>query len=242
MTNAELVQYYTNLLIIQYRSKLKAFGTMEALLESEIIFELISAVSGGYNINTSVGDQLDIIGKYAGISRVITGTVFDRSYFHMIEYTDSPPIVNKEGFAEYGDPAPDAQFRSYIEDNESIYTLNDSEFREIIKLKIIKNSSRYSTQETDDVVFEFFGSDVIFTDRNNMTISYIFPESKKRLVEIAKSQDLIPRQMAVGVTVSFTKNTEEIFGFATYNIDAPQNITGFSEYGETTNGGWIAYE
>lgn len=242
MTNAELIQYYLNLLIIQYRSKEKASATIEALLESEIIFELISSVSGGYNIESAVGDQLDIIGKYVGVSRTITGTVFDRSYFHLIEYSETPPIAGKEGFAEYGDPAPDAQFRSYIEDNQSLYALTDAEYRIIIKLKIVQNSSNYSTKETDDLITDLFGTSVIFTDRQDMTISYIFPENQQRLVQIAQSQNLIPRAMAVGASVSFIEDPGEIFGFANYGEDPSDNIVGFSEYGETAIGGWLTYE
>ena len=44
MTNAELVQYYVDLLIIQYRGQEKAPQHMAAFLENNNIYELIREV------------------------------------------------------------------------------------------------------------------------------------------------------------------------------------------------------
>lgn len=69
MTDEELVQAYVDLLIIQYRNLPKARAHVGALVDMVIMNQLPFAVQDAYNIDTAVGEQLDILGKYAGVSR-----------------------------------------------------------------------------------------------------------------------------------------------------------------------------
>ena len=69
MTNAELIEYYKNLLILQYKTLTKAPAHIEALIEIIMIFELIEDVKNAYDIDTAVGVQLDVLGKYIGLDR-----------------------------------------------------------------------------------------------------------------------------------------------------------------------------
>lgn len=241
MTDEELVKYYTNLLIIQYRSKNKAPQQISATLEKLIIFELLRQIENGYDVETAVGVQQDILGKYLGVDRTITGTTFTRDYFWLLDYSDSPPISGREGFIEYGDDIPDVQVRTYQESSQSLYDLTDEEFRDIQKLAILYNSSNFSTRETDDLVVQLFGDNVVFTDRYDMTISYIFPTSQQKLVQIAESQGLIPRAMAVGASVSFIADPGSMFAFGTYGASPPSFAEGFGEYGVTPVGSWLTY-
>lgn len=71
MTNAELRQYYTNLLILQYKND-NIIAHMDAALKPLVIFELIEAVKNGYGIEDSVGVQLDVLGKYIGLDRQLS--------------------------------------------------------------------------------------------------------------------------------------------------------------------------
>ena len=116
MTNSELVEYYKNLLIIQYLTKDKAPEHIKALMEIIIILELLIDVENGYNIETTVGKQQDIIGKYLGIDRVVTGTDFDRIYFGYVLYGDSAPF-DFVGYTQYGNSPTESIFRKYEESN-----------------------------------------------------------------------------------------------------------------------------
>lgn len=238
--NEKLIEYYTNLLILQYRQKDKAQGTIKALTRLIMIFELMKEVENGYDVETAVGVQQDVLGKYIGPSRVITGTTFDRDYYWYLGYTDTP-TADQYGFTGYGETPPDAQYRSYSEDNQSLYSLNDAEYREILKLGIILNSSNLSTRETDTLVNDFFDGNVKFNDRFNMTISYIFNESQRRLVEIAQSQGLIPKAMAVGVSISFADDPSKLYSYVGYGEEVPSGAVGFAGYGEEADGSWLGY-
>jgi len=78
MTTQELINYYADLLIIQYIGKSKAYATIQALVEPLLMTQaslsdpiLPLAVQQAFNINApaAIGVQLDILGKYLGVVR-----------------------------------------------------------------------------------------------------------------------------------------------------------------------------
>ncbi len=69
MTTAELAKYYSDLLILQYIGKPKAYATIGAVVTPVLIDQMPIAVQNAYEIGTAVGVQLDVIGKYVGVSR-----------------------------------------------------------------------------------------------------------------------------------------------------------------------------
>jgi hypothetical protein len=70
VTNQELIDYYKDLLILQYRGKTRARGQIDAFVKQVVADQLTFAVQLAFNIDTAEGQQLDIIGKYAGVQRV----------------------------------------------------------------------------------------------------------------------------------------------------------------------------
>lgn len=69
MTTDQLTAYYANLLIMQYLNKPKAYATVQATAAQFVFDQLPVAVQNAYDINTAVGVQLDVLGKYVGASR-----------------------------------------------------------------------------------------------------------------------------------------------------------------------------
>ena len=102
MTNNELIEYYAKLLILQYKGMPKAEATIRAFLKIICILELIDSIEEGYNIDDAVGVQLDVLGKYIGVSRIIIGISFERTYFGFIGYGDDPAFSQFAGFMGYG--------------------------------------------------------------------------------------------------------------------------------------------
>jgi len=247
MTNAELVQYYVDLLIIQYRGQEKAPQHMAAFLENLTIYELIREVENGYNIDenlgpVAVGVQLDVIAKYVGANRIVTGIDFSRTYFGSADYGTYPSILEVSGSPDYGEiNPPDAQILTYNSDQESLYSLTDSELLIIIKLKIAQNNSNHSTAEVDLILEEFFAGSVIFTDNENMTGSYIFGEDVRRLVGIAQTENAIPKPAGVGYTLSFVPDINNIFGSLDYGGTPPDFLSGSTAYGTPASGSSLTY-
>lgn len=69
MTTQELIDYYANLLILQYLQQPKAYAHVQALVTPVIMDQLPLDVQDAFDITTSEGVQLDVLGKYAGITR-----------------------------------------------------------------------------------------------------------------------------------------------------------------------------
>lgn len=92
MTTQDIINYYANLLIIQYIGKPKAYATVQATVAMAIMDQLPDQVQNAFNMDgTAVGVQLDVLGKYAGVSRTgfgLTGqpiTLDDDDFFTLIK-------------------------------------------------------------------------------------------------------------------------------------------------------------
>lgn len=69
MTTDELAAYYASLLILQYINKPKASGTIAAITRPVAMDQLPIAVQNAFDVSSAIGVQLDVLGKYAGVSR-----------------------------------------------------------------------------------------------------------------------------------------------------------------------------
>lgn len=194
--NSELIEYYRNLLIIQYSVLENAPDHIRALIDVIMFFDLMEEVRDGYDIDTTVGVQQDIIGKYLGIDRNI-------------------PV--------------------------SPFVLSDTDYRFYQRLKIIQNNSNHSTKSIVELVFQIFGTDLLFFDRYNMSIAYIFPESEQALVDLAKELKLLPKPAAVGLSLTYTTDINNIFGYRKYTGTTPPWTIGYRKYGGAKLGGMRKY-
>jgi hypothetical protein len=197
MTNDELKKYYTDLLIRQYHELPKARGTIDALGKEAIAEQIISQVRDAFDLDTAVGNQLDILGKYVGINRTINGLDIAREYFALIPYDDVSPEVYY-GFSLYG-VTPTSQFRLYSDENTA-YRMTDDEMRRLIKLRIRQQTSNHSLADIDDIVDEFFGDDCLVTDDGDMVLTYAFtPGLTDTLPAIAAFTNSLPKPAGVEI-------------------------------------------
>lgn len=74
----QVANYYANLLILQYKGKPKAYATIQAQVTPIIMDELPVKVQDAFNLigdETAEGVQLDVLGKYVGVTRSGNGFV-----------------------------------------------------------------------------------------------------------------------------------------------------------------------
>jgi hypothetical protein len=243
MTNEEMLIYYANLLILQYKTKEKAPQHIKALIKILMILELLVDIENGFSIDDSIGVQQDTVAKYLDVDRTITGTSFIRDYWGYCEYGDTSPF-DFNNYIVYGAIVPDVQIRTYEESSQSLFELTDEEFRFVMRMRIIQNNSNHSAYEIDQFIYKYFPNQAIFSDfidRGNMSIAYIFNESSERMVTILVSENLLPKPAGVAVTVSFAPDINHLFGYATYSGVYPDFIYGYIKYGDVPQGGWLTY-
>ncbi|MGO8696007.1 MAG: DUF2612 domain-containing protein [Rectinemataceae bacterium] len=202
--NSTLVAYYVALLIMQYMNMPNANAFLAAIVTKLMIYDLIVSVRDGYNLNTAVGAQQDILGKYVGVNRVITGVDFTRQYFGFMRAGTTAPYTFQPLMVA-GAAAPDTQFLRAGALNNSLYSLDDTEFGELLAYRVSLNYMPPTDESIDQFMLEFFGSEAYATDNMNMTMTYTFSSKSiyQRWATIMQSEDLLPRPAGVEILIAF---------------------------------------
>ncbi len=200
MTETEkYAQYLSNLLIIQYHNKPKAKATIE-LLAKTLPVDLIFAVRDGFNLDTAVGKQLDILGKYVGTDRF------------------------------------------YLAEDGEIITLTDEEFRFLLKMKCVANTTDCSHKSIDESLYSFFGTNVRATSAGNMEMVFFLRDGTDRVIQAAIQKNCFPKPMGVGVKFVIVR-PQKTFGFVTHDDLYHEYTTGFRTYDEPDKeGGMLTYD
>lgn len=194
----DLATYYMNLLIIQYYTKQRARETVGIYAKEAIADHILETVRDGFNLETAVGAQLDILAAYRGAQRTVFGLDLTHNYFNLPSYGTTP---NDFGFAEYGDTVG-WFFFLYADANVPSYAMNDDELRRLTKF-LAKTQSRFlSLKEIDDILFDFFGNEVTLTNNGDMTITYTHDVGDPdTLFTIVNQTGNLPRPAGVEVVV-----------------------------------------
>lgn len=198
MTTLELIEYYQNLLIIQYNNLPNAVGTIGAFVAEVLADQIVDQVRSGFDLDSAVGKQLEAIGSYKGAQRTYYGIDIPRDYFTMPSYGDIG-ADSADGFALYGFiGAVSWLFDTYGDVALASVTLNDSELRSLIKYLADVQASDFGLESIDSILFKYFGNFVTLTDNENMTITYThLPNDPNTLYTIVSEIGLLPRPAGV---------------------------------------------
>lgn len=201
MTDQELVAYYVNLLVIQYKTLPNAQGTIAALASEAVASQIYSQVLNGFNVQTAIGKQLDLIGEYVGAQRVVPDFTPAAIYFAFPPYAGpTPPDV---GFALYADTTdPPDLWREYTT-TDTAYTLTDGQMRALIQYLIAVHNSDHTLNSIDLILQQFFGNYVLLIDNENMTITYQHDSADPNLLfSIIDFLGFLPHPAGVGIIVT----------------------------------------
>lgn len=184
---------YEKLLIWQYRNKFKAVETirlMEKLIAQHFIdlVELIDVL----NIEKAKGVQLDLIGKHIGQSRVVDNYEM-RDYFGFLGGENAKPFSKeREGGGKWyrrRDP-----LRNPI-------TLNDDDYRFLIKARIIKNYNKGTLANIYQACLFLCGVECVVIDNFDMTVTVSIPKESLSVFQYfaLNNLDVIPRQAGIRI-------------------------------------------
>lgn len=203
----ELLKYYANLLIVQYNGKPKAKATIEML--TKIIYGVVDTplflqIQDAFDWKTAVGNQLDIIGKWVGVSKVYQGLLYwGKTFLSYPSWNDLTPSDNTDnlqhGYSDYS--TFDTDTGGTLTYNELGFVeqeLDPEQFRTVIGLKIIKNSITLTAKNIDDAVWEYFGGQV-YTTWDDMKITYHYPDSLNTVMTVCKYKNVLPAPIGVSI-------------------------------------------
>lgn len=229
----QIVAYYTNLLIIQYHNQPKAQATIAALIRELTSSAVMLDVRDGYDLETAVGHQLDILGKYIGIDRFYEGQILD-GYFAFTNYNEVVIPDTKRGFDDYTDfPSNNGRFLTYHDVLGVGLRLGDDDYRFILKLKILQNNIDHSHKSIDDGIYLFFGDSIRADSPGNMVMYYFVPVAETEIIKVAIQKKVLPRPMGVRLNY-YIPVVDDIpfFAFTTYTEVEPMYGTGFTDYAD----------
>lgn len=235
-----IVKYYKNLIIFQYINKPKASATIEALISQIISDGLVFQIEGAFDIDTAVGEQLTILGKYVGVPRTIRGAPVSRTFFEFTDY-DIVDVTGFIGFRTYDEnPEPGSYFSSYSISENSVYTLTDAELRFLIKVKRNVNNTRSTYANIKKIVYEDFQNELQVFDNKDMSMTLISSLGVSELTLIAIIENILPFPACVDINLFSVEYPDSIFGFTNY--DNENSISaGFSLYDNIKVGSLLSY-
>lgn len=122
-------------------------------------------------------------------------------------------------------------------------TLNDADYRTLIQMAIVKNSSGSSLAEIVGLLFQFFPLSIVTYDHKLMRMSYLISTviGSQELIQLFVNEGILPVPMAVGVAVIYYPVLDQFFGFRTYTL-AAFNSNPFNNYASyQTTWPWLSY-
>lgn len=194
-----MMNYYVRRLIVQYSDRPRAQGLIALFAKQMLADGFPIALLHSYDLETAVGPQLDVIGKYVGILRAI-GIPTLPHFFSFRDYNSGNP-QGLYGFALYDGSSPaDGAFYDY---NQSLIPTNltDTEYRFMIKLKILLNHFDGTLSYIQRYIALFLAGLVSVTDNQDMTLTYTVHAGVP--VSEALLAAYLPKPMGVGINVVY---------------------------------------
>lgn len=200
MTDSELVAYYQNLLVVQYKVLPNAQGTIGALATEVVANQIYNQVMQGFDLTTAIGAQLDVLAQYVGAPREIHG------YNPLIPYFSFPPYAGPTppdiGFASYSDVTDPPDLWLSYSTATTTYVLTDGQLRQLIAYLIAVHASDHTLQSIDLILQTFFGVYCTMTDNEDMTMTYThLLTDPNYLFSIIDQLNLLPHPGGVEVIV-----------------------------------------
>lgn len=220
------VQYYKDLMLYQYQVQTKATSTIDLLVREAICDLVPTSIANAFDIETAEGVQLDILGKYIGLNRQVA-VELERPYWRLaLSESYSSAVVGLIDSVDSEINAGSVWYKTSFA-GESFYTMTDFQYRTMLMLKIVLNSSDNTLSSIAETLFDFFGTDVLVYDAKDMTLSYAVNPAASSTLVLAAQLGLLPKPQGVGIS-GLWKNYGALFAFAD-SSENNGNVTGFSD-------------
>lgn len=191
-TLQNIEEYYANLLIVQYHNKPKARKTIKLMARLLWTNMVLLQIRDAFDWKTATGMQLDIIGKWVGVDRFYKGQLFDfHPWFALIDWNSEPDNL-QGGFSTFENfETLEGGFLDYENILPTQNRLNDTAYRLMIGLKIIKNNISATCKNIDDAIWNYFEGRVYTTWQPDELTYYYAPELSE-VMQVAQDKNVLP--------------------------------------------------
>lgn len=195
----QLKEWACNLLILQYRQAPKNRAFIKALADIILANNLILQIRDlCLNVEKSIGYQLDIVGKWVGIDRYYDAIdLWEQPYTALVNYSnvqDDTYEFWQGGLSTYANFDNNnggfLTYKKWQDVRTKVNQIGDDIFRQLIKLKIIKNSIVFTNKNIDDAIWEWSDKQVYIT-WGVMELTYHYPASMHNLFQLAVYKNVL---------------------------------------------------
>jgi hypothetical protein len=254
MDLTNIIKTYVDLLILQYANQPKAKATIELiakeLLADGIYWDSLEA----YNIDTAIGKQLDIIGKYIGIDRFYKSAFSSKDLFAFAT-KNTTNYNNVVGFAtknttNYNNVVGFATKNNYdylksksfskFELIGDLSMLSDDAFRLALYFKRMQNNANASYQSISENLYKIFGNDIVAQTNRTMDIYYYANKSYTSILAYLVQKKALPKPMGVRMAAIIVFD-KPFFSFATKNTVNYSKVVGFATKNNKVNAEFMSH-
>lgn len=189
----EIIQAYTNLLEIQYNGLPKAVETVKLHCKTLLANMLLWQIRNGFDIETAIGYQLDIIGLWEGIDRYFKGGTYENQlWLAYFDWNDNNQPTALQGcYKDWNnETTEDGAYLNYTDVISATNRLDDESFRKLLKLKIAKNTLINTNKNIDDVINNIFGS-LVYTTWGVQEVTYNYNNSVYNIIKLAQVKNCL---------------------------------------------------
>ena len=200
----QLIEYYQDLLIVQYHDKPKAKAMIKAEMEETLANLLDIQVRDAFDVDTAVGVQLDIIGKWVGVDRIFKGQAFDNKPWFSLARYNKPTTSLQGGFSRFDNfDTLEGGFLTYDFIVSTRNKINDTDFRMLIKLKIIRNNIKHSPKDIDEAMYKLFADTLYTVWGECMEMTFYYKKKNYGIVKLGQEKKCFP--IPTGVKANFVE-------------------------------------
>lgn len=153
------IDTYLNRVPSQHRDKPKFRATLEASLSPLVqLGSLMESVPSLYDVDEAIGSQLDVVGEWVGITRIIKATI-EGVYFSL---DDTAEVGFDSGI-----------WKGAYDPSAGIVSLDDDTYRTLIRLKILANMWDGTAEKAYSSWQSVFNGEqnIVIEDHQDMTIT-----------------------------------------------------------------------
>ena len=189
----EIKNWAKDLIILQYHRSNKNQRLIELMVDNLFANNLIFQIRDlCLNVDESIGAQLDVVGKWVGLDRYYNAVdLWDHDYVALVNYTnviDDLYETYQGGFSSFStfnnNDGGFLTYQKWRETRTAVNQIGDEYFRQLIKLKIIKNSIQFTNKNIDDAIWQWSNGQ-IYTTWGTMEVTYHFPRNLYNLMQLA---------------------------------------------------------
>lgn len=119
------------------------------------------------------------------------------------------------------------------------FGLDDDLYRVLLNFKIVVDNGGSSMRDIDEILYEFFGRDIVCHNNQDMSLTYIIINNYSSLIPIIIANNFLPMPLGVEVRLIERVNLPDlIFGFKRGNITT--QAVGFSDKSEAREAAFLS--